>query len=160
MKWSLLRSVADWNAYQQSFAAASDCAVVDWGAGPRVYPCLIVSYCLHAPLSRVISAYVYRDDALQLLDAAQVKQRIGESLPDPTRKEPNQHDFNRWLTAHVLTLVYFMRETGICRPEQYEERLAESLALVDEIRSGDRAAALAKIDPADRAVVDRLEPPS
>jgi hypothetical protein len=132
--WTLLRTRAEWDLFRATVAARAGCyaTALAWGEGPAEYPCLVASV-VQDDQATVRTAYVYAESARQLLAA---------DTREPARSAgvgPWQADFNRWTTAHLLTIVHFLVETGICskkvNPEtnkrQYEDLLLQSLDDVD-----------------------------
>lgn len=153
---TLLRNENDWLAYraQKTREFKLEGSLVDWGGGPAEYPCLVCSY--PASPSRVVSAYFFEANARELLDA--VKEAGSAAAPaasGPSFAE-QQDDFNKWVTAHLLAVVHYLVETGICTRDKFEQRLNEALSLVDEASAAQRDARLAGFTPAARDVVERL----
>ena len=89
---------------------------------------------------------MYCDDAAQLLQAKQVTDTPIEpttavALPvgDDRIPEGNrQGDHNKAVSAHLLAIVYFMTETGICSRERYDAKYTEALSCVDEWSAEER----------------------
>jgi hypothetical protein len=153
--WNLLSKPEDWEAHKKETVERFGLTggVMAWGDGPKEYPCLAGS----VPSSRgnqvvVVSAYVYVADAQNLLRAAGASCQGGESSPSP-----QQDQFNRWVAAYMMTMAYFCRETGLFKPEPFEEQLAEALKIVNETAEA-RKAALENRDPQDATMLDRLRP--
>jgi hypothetical protein len=156
--WTVLRGHADWERYQQAVAAQSGYVgtPINWGGGPKEYPCLVSTY-LPPPRPgeqpRLVSAYVYESDAQALLKAAPRHPEAGGVQP------PGQANTNRWHTAHDLVWAKIAREVCCVKPEQFEEWLLEALELYDQARGEKRAEIMAKLDPMQRSIIDRLDPP-
>lgn len=135
--WTVIGSPDEWAAYTAKTALElrlSPSAVV-WGPPPAAYPCLVSSHMPPHPAGtnpRVYSAFVHLADAEALFRAA------GRRTVDPDAPPPGatQDQFNRWTAAQLLAIVKFLIETGICKKEQFEAAMVESLELVDEVRKG------------------------
>jgi hypothetical protein len=168
MMFTLLRGVTDWEAYQTKVSRESGYVgvFIDWGQGPREYPCLVSTYLpptRPAESPRLVSAYVYESDVEVLLCALRDAGRpvtvpaapaAGRGHPEvPGHKPDQQAQFNRWVSAHLLVQAKISRETGLCKPEQFEEWLLEALELVDEVKAGKEAA---MTNPQDKSILDRL----
>lgn len=130
MPWTLLKDRNDWNRHCTEVTAAHDmtAAQVAWGSGPVEYPCLaatLVTPPVPGGLSKLVTAYVYKADAATLLNAA------GVTAETPAINNPSQSQFNRWVSAQLLAMLYFMIETRICKQEQFEDKLLEMLENVD-----------------------------
>lgn len=130
--WTLIRTQADWTEYQ--IKTARELMVtdrqIDWGKGPRAYPCLA---CTHMPPRpsgsepRLYTAYVYEREATELVRAA------GKQVHDPdVPRPPSQHQFNRLTAAQLLAVAYFLIETGIATEDKYQAKILEMLDLVDD----------------------------
>lgn len=136
---TLLASMADWDDYRQRLCQRLklDPTVVHWGGGPRSYPCLVASIA-PAP-ERVVSCYVFVDDARRLLQAAGLAPGVAGPVTPPA---PAQSDVPRCVRArdvdlsfiaHILTVVHFMVETGLCKQHQYEETYQRFLHEVQQL---------------------------
>lgn len=157
--WTLLLNEVEWTKYLASLSDTLSLRghTVDWGKGPKTYPCLVSS--LQVNSGRVASAYVYEADAVRLLDSIKVAERAHASAPAAASTIcPAQDLFNKSITAHVLALLYFVRETLYVKPEIFEGKYNEALSLVDQLSSERRDAILSTLDPTNRSVVDRLLP--
>lgn len=146
MSFVLLKSKADWEKHCEEIvvqlAVCGD--TIDWGQGPKQYPCLITQYRVNA--LKVLSAYVYPDDAVRLLKA--VPEKLVAASKSTARKTkaktvvsdvtPDIETNSREQSAHLLTCVEFLIRTGICTEAQYEERYRRMLAHVDQIVSEKR----------------------
>jgi hypothetical protein len=60
----------------------------------------------------------------------------------PAEALGNHAHFHNALLAHVLTIVNFLVDTGICKAQQYEDRYTGFLAYVDRCAAADREALL------------------
>lgn len=144
--WTLLRSPADWETYRQTVAQDNNAVgtPIVWGHGPRDYPCLVITYVPPRQpneLPKMISAYTYYTDIEPLLaalsEAGRLTMPAGVAAPAPElqaadmqQRRPTQDSFNRWVAALLLTHAHYLVNTGICRQEQYEDKLTEFLGLV------------------------------
>lgn len=129
--WNPLVTSDDWSKHCEQQLRTHSLAAdqVNFGKGPNSYPCLVATiYVPPSPggVAKMVSAYVYVDDAKALLKMAGVGV---QDLDAP--KSPNQEQFNRWLSAQMLTVVWFLVQTGICKPEQFETKMLEKLDMVD-----------------------------
>lgn len=152
--WTLLADEAAWIAYRTQIAQQMGITgmSINWGTGPREYPCMVCSYMPppgpNAP--RPVSAYMYLADAENLFKAA------GRTTVDPdAQRPPSQSSFNRWVSAHLLTMVHFLVETSICKEGQYEEALAIMLEKVDTWGKEDAA----KFARTEQTILQSLEHP-
>lgn len=149
MGWQLVRNSQDWDAYRAKFAVANNMErnAVVWGAGPTSFPCLVDGFA-PSPI-KVITAYVYPDDAAVLMHAAQPQAQAMQAMP--IRKQDADHAPDDWrafsasTAAHVLSIVEFLTETGICSKEKYEETYNTMLAQVDQWTTEDRNERLARV---------------
>jgi len=135
--WTLIATPADWDAYRRRKAdeAGVRWEAVVWGSGPVEYPALVATL-IPRPIetgSRFLSAYVYPADARTLLAAAQAP------VAPPNATNPTQAQFNRWVSAQLLAITYFLTETGICTRGRYEDQLLQALETVDARLKGDAA---------------------
>lgn len=128
--WKVLRSDADWRAHRAAFATSS---TVDWGNGPNRYPCLVDTIAVTP--GRLLSAYVYPEDAAKLQAAVPT-----EKVVDYQQKVHSQA-----VSAHLLAIVHFLVETGICRREKYTEEYLKMLANVEQWAAEDSDGLLARI---------------
>lgn len=143
--WKLLTSLADWERYCSALRVellltADD---VDWGAGPRAYPCLAASY--RATDKKVLGCYVYAGDAIALLTAAGIIQEgaAPAAQPAPGRGEVvPQRDFEVHLSALFLTLVELLVDTRICTEEAFEARFRRRLEDAKAVWADDKVEAL------------------
>lgn len=160
MPWALIKDRDDWNKHCTEVTASHNmtAAQVAWGNGPMEYPCLaatLVSPPVPGGLAKLTTAYVYKADALALLHAA----GVAVQAPGRDALSPTQDNFNRWLSAQVLTIIHFLVETRICKPGQFEEKLLEQLELVDAYKKEKTDELRERLGRAGAAVLDRLEPP-
>lgn len=159
--FSLLRDPKDWERYKAELAQreAFKDHEVSWGRGPHHYPCLVETLVLRGPI-RLMSAYVYEENARQLLDAC--PQHVA-AAPAPAQdrgawpewfKEvwAKQQAFNHHLTADFLTVVYFLVATGICKEEGFEQKQQEFTAFVDQTNAERRHT----LGPIESGLLDRL----
>jgi hypothetical protein len=168
--WTLLRTTPDWEAHKKEMAVAMQVPanVVAWGKGPQRFPCLVSSIIPQVIPEvgkheiKVVSAYVYEDDAEALMTAA------GRTVRDPDAPPvPNQRQFNRWVAAHLLTLSHFVVETGLCAPGKgaeagkaaFEDKLTESIECVDAWHSEKKAEVRQKLAGYAATVLETLDPP-
>lgn len=163
--WTLLCTVTDWEKHQKDTMLSlgiSGLSVL-WGKGPKEYPCL-VSTCLPtnaiSPL-KLLSAYVFVSDARALIAAIDDEQAVKKSFIGPrtekiTQALPNQDNFNRWVSAYLLALVRELREIGAIKAELFENSLAESLQLIDEVTTEKKDAIMKGLDKIDKSIIDRL----
>jgi hypothetical protein len=159
MSWTLLKSTEDWTEYQKRTAKTLRVSPtnVDWGSPPESYPCLVSTLFPPRPAGsqpRAYSAFVYESDAEEVMTAAGRKM-LDADMPLP----PTQAQYNRWMAAQMLTIVHYMVETGICKKEQYEDKLLESIELVDTYSRDKREEFKSKLTPSQVTVLDTLLPP-
>ena len=166
--WRLLKNVNDWqvNCGQVLMQSGMTTAQVEWGGGPTDYPCLAATVIIG---NKALSAFVYRNNALELLASCKQAEEVRqfgsrakvashpELTPDAMPVD-GQANFNRWVSAHFLTIAYFLRETGICKEEQFEYKLLESLVLVDEVTKKKTEDVIKNMNPVDATMLDRLDP--
>lgn len=156
---ALLRSPQDWHDYRRHLSQTLNLAFeeVRWGVGPTAFPCLTMSYAVPNSMpARVVSCYVYPDDARRLLAASQVPQFLGmqlmpispeimKALPVPSEEpapaaEPSTeapanaaNETLRSLTAHVLALVSEMIAIGATNEARYEAAYTRFTAMADQV---------------------------
>lgn len=154
--WSKISSKEAWVKY--CIKVASDLQIspetITWGEGPKEYPCLVSS--ILPPRSpganpRAYSAFVYRSD-FQLLEDA----KSAAAVKEPSVNNPTQDNFNRWITAQMLTVIHYLTATGICKPEGFEDNLLSFVEVVDAHRNRQRDI---KITSAQQSILDCLDPP-
>jgi hypothetical protein len=191
--WSLLRNVGDWDRYRVMMSEhfQVDPQNVSWGKGPSEFPCLACSY--PASKLKIVGCYVYKGDAMALLNAGgfipvakpampnpgmppqqQQKPFMTPQVPLPPRPQGSaspapdevrgaiqgamqligqthqavQQDIagrtenDKSVIAHLLTIIWFLVETGIAKQPQYEEHYAAKLAEVDQLEIEQRRALL------------------
>ncbi len=159
MSWTIIRTPECWAKYQQVTAETLKIKAeqVAWGDGPQQYPALACTLMPPRPPGapiKLYSAYVYPSDAEELLKAAGVK------LVDPDAPVvPSQPQFNRWVAAQMMTVAYFLVETGICKPEQFEDKLLEMITKVDEYQGEKKEELKAQLRKYEATVLDTLQPP-
>lgn len=171
--WTVLKSIKCWERYQNETAQSLGVAglPVAWGTGPKEYPALVCTYM--PPIQsgqppKLVSAYVFRGDAETLLKACGVETgaavpvaRPVPPMPQVTVRhpdQPQQGDFNRWVTAYLLAMTRELREVGALKATPFEQSLLESLSLVDEVATEKKDEIMAKLDKIDKAILDRLGP--
>lgn len=173
--WTLLKAPEDWEEHKKVVARTMMVRdeLVKYGAGPKTYPALVCS--LIPPKTPdpskhevvINSAYVYEADAEILLKAA------GRHLRDPDAPVPSsQREFNLWVAAQLMTITYYLVETGICAPgvargeerkkaneTAYEDKLSEMRELAEQYH-GERKDELRKgLAGYAATVLDTLDPP-
>ncbi len=163
MGWQLLKQAQDWDAYRAQFTIANKLErnLVVWGAGPTSYPCMVDGF---APSpTKVVTAYIYPQDAAILLNAYQMMQGQGQAqqamgvlggpqqarqaMPDGSERttEFQWRAFSASTAAHILTVVEYLVETGIAKRDDYESRYNAQLAQVDQWSTEDRNERLARV---------------
>lgn len=162
MPWDMLADRSDWNRHCTGFLTANNMSPhqVVWGAGPVEYPCLVATMLVPAAAGGTAgmrSAYVYKADAVALLKMA------GLSVPEPgaaaqVAGNATQNQFNRWVSAQMLTVIKFMVDTGICKPGQFEERMIESLEMVDAWKKDKTEELRAKLGPEGNYALQGFDP--
>ncbi len=145
-KWHLCKTLADWDAYRQAYATSVGLAseVIAWGKGPQIYPCLVCSYLVTAT-SHVIGCYVYPDDvkalvgAMNLPAASPVQPQAEPDVPPPSPPDPvTKQEFEKSVSAHLLTIVKFLEDIGIIKDQSvYEACYNRFLADVDQVHADD-----------------------
>lgn len=139
MHWELLQTENEWEQYKSRLAKELRTVGLMWGRPPVEYPCLVAS----VPLSpaKVASAFVYRRDfnlfgpAAPAAPAANTPQ---VSAPVREAVTPKQSDFNKWVCAYMLALTYYVRETLVVKDAAFEQKVAEMLALTDQVVAAQR----------------------
>ena len=167
--WTLLRTVKCWESYQKETATTLGVLglPISWGTGPTEYPALVCTY-MPPPQAgqppKLVSAYVFRGDAETLLRACGTEPaKVPMAVPVPAATvrhpdQPQQGDFNRWVTAYLLAMARELREVGALKPAPFEQSLLEALSLVDEVATEKKDAIMAQLDKTDKAILDRLGP--
>ncbi len=156
---SLLESRSDWDAYRRQLCqhVGIDHDATRWGNGPAGFPCLVLSYVVpNSAPHRIVSCYVYPDDARRLLSAAggaaigpdmvAVPRALAEAMqhrvqsgsavpvasPAPDRSAELQATLQS-VSAHLLALVSEMISVGATSEERYEKAYSRYLALSDRV---------------------------
>lgn len=148
--WMRLNNLADWEQHKAEFVTSHSIQqqLVSWGSPPVEYPCLVDSMAI-SPV-KIVSAFVYRDDAVKLIPVpkqAQAQQAM-QSDPQAQASAVPGHtwkDFADGTTANLLTVIHFMVETGICTREKFEEVHTMFVHNVEQWSAEDRDVALSKI---------------
>jgi hypothetical protein len=148
--FALLQSAVDWDNYRRDHAQRLGAVgqLAQWGKGPQEYPCLIASVML--PNNHIMCCYVFERDARELLQACGpgTPAAIAAVNPDADDRVPKglrQSDYNASFTAHLLTMMDFLIETGICRKDQYEDKYHAMLSDVDRMMAEDKQAAFDRL---------------
>lgn len=161
--WSLLKSLADWDEYRRRIADDYGLPVADvqWGTGPKQYPCLVASY--RVTSHKVIGCYAYLEDAQWLAQAAglavsppappgmvaipqsqlppaqaaeltETLAHMREMLAKVSALHQSYKEFYRYASANHLTVAdIFVNEfRGYITPQRYEAGFAKFLAFVDQ----------------------------
>jgi hypothetical protein len=159
--FSLLMTPDDWQTYQNRLTAqwGLQGVVVVWGAGPREYPCLVASRPTNEQPPKVLSCFVLQADARELLAAVPQPPTHPEVGPSRAPTGPTQENFNRWATAHVLTIVRFLVDTGICKQDQYEHELLENIDRVTQWHGEDKERLRRGLDRHAVTVLESFDPP-
>lgn len=157
--WTTVKTAQDWADYRDRTAKTLQVATdrIDWGSGPIEYPCLVCTLFPPRPagvLPKAYSAFVYQADAEELM-LASGRKFLDRDAPVP----PNQSQFNRWVTAELLAVISFLVETGICKKDQFETKLLESIELVDAYTSETKEKFKQMLTPSQLTVLDTLNPP-
>lgn len=177
---SMLQNETDWDDYRRSASLeySVSSAQVEWGSGPKQFPCLIASY----PVSptKMVSCYIYLDDARRLLfcdaslagppadtdedDAIELPpDQIGDEVAVRAasllsqllvEKKVNRDDYERHVSAMLLTVVNLLVDTGIVKEDIFEQRLSNYQRLVDEWVTEARD----DIGDVDKKILNRLYP--
>lgn len=166
--YMLINTVSDWKDYRESFCGGMKTPVdrVDWGEGPREYPCLVSTFISDTDGRLVArSAYVYCYDARRLLQAILDREQASQAAETQKATTDDnvigaaQRDYNRWASAHLLAIVSFLLDAKIMEEGDYEGRLLNMLDLVDRSRKQDAetVVAMSKLRDAERMVVDSLD---
>jgi hypothetical protein len=156
MAWTMLESGADWEEHQKRItlgAGLGTGAPIAWGKGPQTYPCLVCTCVVAGTQSKILSAYVYPDDAMMLCEETGM---LKKEVVNATTEQ--QDGFNHWVTAYLLALTRELREVGALKAEPFERSLMESLSLVDEVTAEKRDAMLAQLHPQEQTLLNRLQP--
>lgn len=166
--FELLHTEQDWTAFKQRIALSRswDASAVTWGRGPQEYPCLIAVKVTSQ--TDVTTAYVYLAHAIHLAQAAGLvvsspgnvpgkPVRIGpqSEICDEATLDKAQDEFNVSVSAHVLSLVRLLVDTGIVTEGKYEEIQSAMLAKVDQWKKAATDAAATKVE---RSTLGQLFP--
>lgn len=173
--WTVLENSKHWVNYLSTImrdTRDSDNDIVVVGGEPTEYPCAVTSIVVSASGGRkLLSAFMYSADAKNLLNAGSPrsfgeKAKLGRAVVHPETipealpvDSAQQGNFNRWVSAHLLTVAYFLRETGICKPAAFEEKLLEMLETVTEVCLEKKEAAIARQEKNYLEMMQRLSPP-
>lgn len=121
--FSILTGLADWDDHRRDFCVRNNLhgLMLNWGPGPTEFPCMAASLYQGA----IISCFVYAADAKRLLAAAEAAPAVAAG--------PTRADFDRSVSAHILALVHFCKETGLVKTEQiYLDKYHEFVSKVDQ----------------------------
>ena len=173
-KFELIENETDWDNYRFSAAQTynTTSSQVEWGSGPRQFPCLAASY--PASPSKIVTCYVYMDDAKRLLFSESSlagppvpRGKSDESDEDAlaTRathlasemlkeKTIDRDDFERHVSAMLLSVTKILVDTSIIKEEQFEKMLVTYQRLVDEWVTENRDAA----SEGEKQILGRLYP--
>lgn len=159
MSWTIVRNREEWAKYRELTAEKLKISAdnVAWGDEPEAYPLLACTLMPPRPAGaspKLYTAFVYPADAEELMKAAG-KKFLEPDDPVP----PNQKQFNRWVAAQMMAISYFLVETGICKPEQYEDKLLEMICKVDEYQTEKKEELRAQMRKYETTVLDTLNPP-
>lgn len=154
---TLLRSPAEWARYTQQMATDNGVPPnqVSWGAGPQQYPCLVAST-MPSPM-RVISCYVYLDDAQNLARAAGLRMIQEVQLAQPQVAGHTSADFEKHTAAVLMAMVEELVEIGALKKDRFEAALNRHLANVDQYHEADKAKAMKDAGQAG-TILERLFP--
>ena len=181
MGLSILTDSISWAKYQAYVASENGITVdnVAWGNGPKAFPCMAVTYCPTLRLGEArtfVTCFVYEHEALELIKTA-AAMRVYANKQDssgafltetPSHKQAantaefieKQETFNRWVAAMFLAMSYYMRETGIAKPDDFEQKIMQGQVLVDEVatEARDKIDSYNDLHAQDRKMLDRLFP--
>lgn len=164
--WTLCKVPADWQRHCEETARALNIVgtCIKWGDGPQSYPCLLAS--LQQGPGRMVTAFVYETEARMLMAALpatqafvaeqaqmasqspetlQAQQMLQAEVPGGEPIGSQQQNFNVYVAAHLLTVAWFLVESGLCGKEGqkgFETKLAEFTAQVDQWHTADIEARL------------------
>jgi hypothetical protein len=150
--FQILKNAVDWEKYKETHQTSWHVASVNWGPGPSLYPCMAVSTIIRVE-NRVITCYVYVNDALALLEASPnaVITRSGpDEVPVAKAEGPSQSDYNKHASAMLMALVQELVDMKITNEERFERIVTEKLALVDQVAAEKKGT--------DKLVMNRLHP--
>ena len=173
-KFELIQNETDWDTYRFAAAQAynTTSSQVEWGSGPKQFPCLAASYPVSP--SKIVTCYVYMDDAKRLLfseaslagppvdrgesDASEedaVAMRATHLMSEMLKeKKIDRDDFERHVSAMLLSITKILVDTAIIKEDQFEKMLVTYQRLVDEWVTENRSAA----SVGDKLILDRLYP--
>jgi len=141
--WQLLEGENDWKAYQNNICEIRnlDPGDMEWGKGPRDYPCLVC--CRPVEGREVVTCYVYRSDAQQLLGSTPGTASGAMPAAPPIDDAEKARDvgaggdsqlakfFESSTTsghAHAAAIVRLLIDTGIVSLDQYVRRFEAASA--------------------------------
>ncbi len=127
----LLHNKRDWCQYFQEMEEdlEPDCRISD--VAPQTYPCLVLS----GHMGRLTRhCFVYPPDALKLVKAVQGPGE--QQVTEKTLSAASQDDFNKHITALVLSVIEELDSVSITKPERFEPLVARNLARVDQYQAG------------------------
>lgn len=159
--WTLVKNEPELVKYRQAFEQLPGMPRAfhgRWSPPPARYPVLVSSIpvrCLDDDGSKLLSAYVYPEDATRLLAAAK------PAAAKPVGPWPEQNDFNRFVAAHLMTLVSLLERNRLVTQENYERHLTANTAVVDRYIAADaaaRRALMAAAQPGEESVLPGLMP--
>ena len=172
--FELVQNETDWDNYRFAAAEAHNTtsSQVEWGAGPKQFPCLAASYA--ASKSKIVTCYVYLDDAKRLLfsDASlagppvlrdesdtpaedEIAMRAAHLMSEMLKeKQIDRDDFERHVSSMLLTVVRILVDSSIIKEDQFEKLLVTYQRLVDEWVTESRDTA----SEGDRLILGRLYP--
>lgn len=158
MGWSLLKSVDDWDKYKQHMQSdhALSSSLVNWGNGPKHYPCLVSSA---IQPTKIMSCYTYLPDALQLVAAAGL--HVTQSPIAQTPDEVPGHtmaDFAKSVAAHLLAIYDAMESMHITNKDRHEQDYLRYLGMVDRYHAADKADAAAQLSEGQQFILEQLFP--
>lgn len=119
---TILHSLLEWEDYKSKYAAANGWSPgqVDWGPGPGQFPCLVGS--ASGGDMRVISCYIYVEDAVRLLSAAGVIEGGDEQEEITIEQQIMRLDLSKLLALVAAMLVTM--DGFITKKEDFEKKLA------------------------------------
>ena len=133
----LIQDAEDWERFKVQFTRANQSAIQTW-ATPAEYPCMAAATLVG---TKVRTCFFYLADAVILCQAHGIgfdKASEAKSSPEVVAVNtigPEQKDFNLSLSAHIMTLMRFMIETGICKTDGYERAYAVELSRLEQLLS-------------------------
>lgn len=154
----LLHNEEEWTAYRQRLMTVQQTMGLGMRlpTGPSEYPCLAAG--LSQP-ECVVCCFIYLQDATALLAASASGgasapsddlRKIGDAIEmiskSQQRETEAQRDFAKSVNALLLTLVYYVVESGLTRRDKFEEKYVAMLASVDQAYEEDKAHAAIMLD--------------